>query len=59
MVETVAQLKASEFGGQIIVGGAALTNETAEFMGADVYAADAWEALTSVRSMILRRHNEP
>jgi methanogenic corrinoid protein MtbC1 len=59
MVETVALLKESDFKGQVIVGGAALTNETAQFMGADVYAVDAWKALTNVRSMIHRRHNEP
>jgi methylmalonyl-CoA mutase cobalamin-binding domain/chain len=59
MVETVALLKESDFNGQVIVGGAALTNETAQFMGADVYAVDAWEALTNVTSMIHRRHNEP
>jgi len=59
MVETVALLKESDFEGQTIVGGAALTIETADFMGADVYARDAWEALTHVKSMIQRRHNEP
>jgi corrinoid protein of di/trimethylamine methyltransferase len=59
MVETVALLKESNFPGQVIVGGAALTNETAQFMGADVYAVDAWEALTNVKSMLHRRHNEP
>lgn len=59
MVETVTLLKEKGFKGQTIVGGAALTNETAEFMGADLYATDAWEALTGVQSMILRRHNEP
>jgi corrinoid protein of di/trimethylamine methyltransferase len=59
MVETVALLKESNFPGQVIVGGAALTNETAQFMGADVYAVDAWEALTNVKSMMHRRHNEP
>ena len=59
MVETVVLLKESDFKGQVIVGGAALTNETAQFMGADIYAVDAWEALTNVKSMIHRRHNEP
>jgi len=59
MVETVALLKESGFSGQIIVGGAAVTAETAEFMHADVYATDAWQALTSVKSMIHRTHNEP
>ena len=59
MVETVALLKESGFKGQTIVGGAAVTKETADFMGADIFANDAWEALTQVRSMIHRMHNEP
>lgn len=59
MVETIAILKESGFEGQTIVGGAALTNETAEFMGADLFASDAWEALRGIESMIMRRHNEP
>jgi 5-methyltetrahydrofolate--homocysteine methyltransferase len=59
MVETVALLKQSHFNGSIIVGGAALTQETADFMGADIFASDAWQALTNVKSMIMRTHNEP
>ncbi len=59
MVETVSRLKEQNFKGQIIVGGAALTKESAQFMGADVYAVDAWDALNAIKSMILRTHNEP
>jgi dimethylamine corrinoid protein len=59
MVETSVLLKENNFMGQILVGGAALTQETADFMGADVFALDAWQALGNVKSMIHRRHNEP
>ena len=52
MAETVAMLKGSDFKGRVIVGGAALTRESAEGIGADAFAADAWEALGNVRSLI-------
>ncbi|MCP3985371.1 MAG: cobalamin-binding protein [bacterium] len=52
MAETVMMLKESDFGGQVIVGGAALTHESAEGIGADAFAADAWEALRKVRSLV-------
>jgi 5-methyltetrahydrofolate--homocysteine methyltransferase len=51
MAETVSLLGESGFGGRIIVGGAALTHESAEGIGADAFAADAWEALRMVRSL--------
>jgi methanogenic corrinoid protein MtbC1 len=54
MVETLAMLKESDFKGQVIVGGAALTRESAEGIGADAFAADAWEALRKVRSLVRR-----
>ncbi len=53
MAETVALLEESDFGGRVIVGGAALTHESAEGIGADAFAADAWEALRKVRSLAL------
>lgn len=52
MAETVAMLRESGFKGRIIVGGAALTRESAKEIGADAFAADAWEALGRVRSLI-------
>jgi 5-methyltetrahydrofolate--homocysteine methyltransferase len=51
MAETVALLRESDFEGRVIVGGAALTHESAEEIGADAFAADAWEALRKVRSL--------
>jgi methanogenic corrinoid protein MtbC1 len=51
MAETVALLKESDFGGSVIVGGAAVTRETAETIGADAFAADAWEGLRRVRGL--------
>jgi methanogenic corrinoid protein MtbC1 len=52
MAETVAMLRESDFKGRVIVGGAALTRESAEEIGADAFAADAWEALGNVRTLI-------
>ncbi len=51
MAETVALLKESGFAGSTLVGGAAVTRETAETIGADAYAPDAWEALRWVRRL--------
>jgi methanogenic corrinoid protein MtbC1 len=52
MAQTVALLKESGFEGRVIVGGAALTEETARNIGADAFAADAWEAVRKVRSLV-------
>jgi methylmalonyl-CoA mutase cobalamin-binding domain/chain len=52
MAETVAMLRESEFEGRVVVGGAALTQESAEEIGADAFAPDAWGGLRSVRSLI-------
>ena len=52
MAETVAMLRESDFKGRVIVGGAALTRESAEEIGADAFAANAWQALGKVRSLI-------
>jgi len=51
MAETVALLKESGFAGSTLVGGAAVTRETAETIGADAFAPDAWEALRWVRRL--------
>jgi len=51
MAETVSILKEGDFKGRIIVGGAALTRESAESIGADAFAADAWDALRKVRGL--------
>jgi 5-methyltetrahydrofolate--homocysteine methyltransferase len=51
MAETIAMLRESGFGGRVIVGGAALTRESAEAIGADAFAPDAWDALRRVRSL--------
>ena len=54
MAETVALLRDSGFAGRVIVGGAAVTRETAETIGADAHAADAWEGLRRVRDLAKR-----
>ena len=51
MAETVSLLKESNFAGRVIVGGAAITQESADDIGADAFAADAWEALRQVRAL--------
>jgi 5-methyltetrahydrofolate--homocysteine methyltransferase len=51
MAETVSLLKESDFAGRVIVGGAAITQESADGIGADAFAADAWEALRQVRAL--------
>jgi 5-methyltetrahydrofolate--homocysteine methyltransferase len=51
MAETVSLLREGGFGGRVIVGGAAVTRQTAEQIGADAHAADAWEALRRVRDL--------
>ena len=42
MAETVSLLKQSGFAGSVIVGGAAVTPATADTIGADAFAPDAW-----------------
>jgi 5-methyltetrahydrofolate--homocysteine methyltransferase len=51
MAESVALLRESDFAGSVLVGGAAVTRETAETIGADAFAPDAWEALRCVRKL--------
>jgi 5-methyltetrahydrofolate--homocysteine methyltransferase len=52
MAETVAVLRQSDLTAKVIVGGAALTPNTAESIGADAYGRDAWEALRCVRRIV-------
>jgi methanogenic corrinoid protein MtbC1 len=52
MAETIAILRESHVRAKIIVGGAAVTRETAETIGADAHGSDAWEALRSVRRIV-------
>ncbi len=52
MAETVAILKQSGIPAKVIVGGAAVTPDTAEAIGADDYGRNAWEALRRVRRLV-------
>ena len=52
MAETVAVLRESGIPAKVIVGGAAVTPETAQAIGADDYGSNAWEALRRVRRMV-------
>jgi len=51
MAETITLLRENAFDGRIIVGGAALTQQSAARIGADAFASDAWDALRQVRSL--------
>jgi 5-methyltetrahydrofolate--homocysteine methyltransferase len=51
MAETVVLLKQSGFRGRVIVGGAAVSRETAEEIGANDFAPDAWQALRCFRRL--------
>lgn len=52
MAETVAILRESGISAKVIVGGAAVTSDTAEAIGADAYGRNAWEALRRVRGLV-------
>jgi 5-methyltetrahydrofolate--homocysteine methyltransferase len=52
MAETVASLRQSGIPAKVIVGGAAVTPNTAEAIGADAYGRDAWAALRRVRQLV-------
>ena len=52
MAETVAILRESGISAKVIVGGAAVTSDTAEAIGADAYGRNAWEALRRVRRLV-------
>lgn len=55
MSETVAVLKERGLAARVIVGGAAVTEATAQAIAADAYAKDAWEALRRVRHLVKGR----
>jgi len=52
MAETVTILRESGISAKVIVGGAAVTSDTAEVIGADAYGRNAWEALRRVRGLV-------
>jgi methanogenic corrinoid protein MtbC1 len=52
MAETVDIVRRSGLQAKVIVGGAAVTPDTAEAIGADAYGRDAWEALRRVRRLV-------
>ena len=52
MAETVAILRQSGIPAKVIVGGAAVTPDTAEAIGADDYGRNAWEALRRGRRLV-------
>jgi 5-methyltetrahydrofolate--homocysteine methyltransferase len=52
MAETVAILRQSGIPAKVIVGGAAVTPDTAEAIAADAYGRNAWEALRRVRRLV-------
>jgi methanogenic corrinoid protein MtbC1 len=52
MAGPVARRKAGGLPAKVLVGGAAVTRETAENIGADAHGRDAWEALRRVRGLV-------
>lgn len=54
MAETIAQLKAAGYTGKIMVGGAVLTPEFADSIGADFYCRDAKASVDAARTVFGR-----
>jgi methanogenic corrinoid protein MtbC1 len=50
MAETIALCRESGLRARIIVGGAAVTQESADAIGADAYGKDAWVGLRRIRA---------
>lgn len=50
--ETIMVLKENNIPAKIAVGGAAMTQETAKKIGADIYGKDAWEGLKLIRQLV-------
>lgn len=50
--ETIMVLKENNITAKIAVGGAAMTQESAKKIGADVYGKDAWEGLKMIRQLV-------
>jgi methanogenic corrinoid protein MtbC1 len=57
MAETIALFRESDLRARIIVGGAALTQESADTIGADAYGKDAWVALRRIRGMTVAENS--
>jgi len=55
MAETIFLLRDHGVQSKMVVGGAALTKENAQTIGADEYAFDAWQGLRIVRKQTVRR----
>ena len=51
MAEAISLLKDSRIESKVIIGGAAVTEENAQLVGADGYGFDAWQGLRMVRKM--------
>lgn len=52
MAETISLLKDNNIRVKTLVGGAAITQQTAETMGADAYGKDAWEGVRKVQLLM-------
>jgi 5-methyltetrahydrofolate--homocysteine methyltransferase len=57
MAETISFLKERKIPAKVIVGGAAVTHETALSIGADAHGKDAWEAVRRVRQLLHGAHS--
>lgn len=56
MAETIAFLKERKIPAKVLVGGAAVTRETAVSIGADAHGKDAWEAVRMARGLVCGHH---
>lgn len=52
MAETVMILKENDIKAKVIVGGAAVTQQGAEALGADAYGKDAWEGVRLIQELV-------
>jgi 5-methyltetrahydrofolate--homocysteine methyltransferase len=52
MKDVIAELRKAGFKGKVIIGGAPVTQEFADKVGADLYAADAAEGAEKLRSAL-------
>jgi len=50
--ETIMVLKDNNIAAKIAVGGAAMTQESAKKIGADIYGKDAWDGLKMIRQLV-------
>lgn len=56
--ETIALIKDHKINSKIIIGGAAITQETADSFGADAYGSDAWAGIEKMRKLMKEVQNE-